>query len=220
MTAAKMGAAAIRLLAMGLVLVGLLAASLHTSAQDMPANTPVGITAPAGNMLVLKTRGTGTQDYVCLPSATGGAWTFERPQASLFVTAGGFTFEAAEHFLSAVPKPITVPDPACTASAAGGQEYCPTWRSPLDQSAVWGEKVASIAAGSSADCPNTGAIACLLLKSVATSNGQSDHGLFAAVTFIARADTEGGNAPATSCRIGQIAQVPYGADYLFYEARH
>jgi hypothetical protein len=47
----------------------------------------------------------------------------------------------------------------------------------------------------------------------------SGSGLFAKVTFIQRLNTVGGNAPSTpGATIGQEAQVPYTADYLFYNA--
>jgi hypothetical protein len=44
-------------------------------------------------------------------------------------------------------------------------------------------------------------------------------GVFADVTFIQRVNTVGGKAPATNGTvIGQIAAVPYTADYFFYRA--
>ncbi len=200
-------------------LIAIPAAPTSLQARAQAASAPTAITPPAGNVLLLKTRGVGTQDYICLPAMLGvTAWTFERPQASLSVTVGGFPLEAAEHFLDVVPGQALTASPGCTQSGASARQFCPTWRSPLDQSAVWGSKVASETAGTSPDCPNTGAIACLLLKSVANTNGLFKAGLFGNVTYIVRANTAGGGPPTTACHTGQVAQVPYGADYSFFTA--
>ena len=44
-------------------------------------------------------------------------------------------------------------------------------------------------------------------------------GIFADVTFIQRINTVGGKAPETDgTEIGQVAKVPYTADYFFYRA--
>ena len=44
-------------------------------------------------------------------------------------------------------------------------------------------------------------------------------GVFADVTFIQRVNTVGGKAPETDgAVIGQVAKVPYTADYFFYRA--
>ena len=117
-----------------------------------------------------------------------------------------------------MPGRAPTASPGCTESGAGAQQYCPTWQSPFDQSAVWGTKIASENAGTSADCPNSGSIACLLLKAVTTSKGPFPDGLFVRTTYIQRADTEGGSPPTTSCITGQLAQVPYTAEYRFYAA--
>lgn len=81
----------------------------------------------------------------------------------------------------------------------------PTWQA-LDGSSVKGAKVASAAA------PIPGAIPWLLLTAVAQGGS--------GVTSIQRLSTIGGVAPATGCdasAIGATTQVPYTAQYYFYE---
>ena len=206
----------------------------HAVAQAAPAS----LTPPPGNTAYLTAQGVGTQDYICLPSAAsanGTAWAFQHPQAALSVQAegpfrlnigrdtlsvlpgGNFSLEVAEHFQSAVPTTATVASPACTEAADGQHQYCPTWKSPHDQSEVWGTLVASIPAGSSPICPTAGSIACLLLKSSGNSAGQSKDGLFTNATFIQRTMTTGGATPAAPCTVGQIEFVPYTAQYTFYK---
>jgi hypothetical protein len=63
--------------------------------------------------------------------------------------------------------------------------------------------------------PNPNAIPWLLLK--AASNG--GRGIFQRVTFIQRLNTVGGNAPTVPGDLpGQVARVPYTAQYVFYRA--
>jgi hypothetical protein len=57
------------------------------------------------------------------------------------------------------------------------------------------------------------AIPWLLLKAVSTEGD----GIFANTTYIQRVNTTGGKAPsADGTVIGQVARVPYTADYFFY----
>jgi len=57
------------------------------------------------------------------------------------------------------------------------------------------------------------AIPWLLLKA-ASAEGS---GIFADTTFIQRVNTVGGMAPSTNGTfVGQVARVPYSADYIFY----
>ena len=119
-------------------------------------------------------------------------------------------------FLSTVPGAFPSASPGCTAANDANQQYCPTWQNSRDSSQIWGSRVGSVVAGSDPTCPNAGAIACLLLKAVATKAGQSGEGVFSEVTYVQRLNTVGGSAPATSCTIGQVALVPYTADYTFF----
>ena len=89
-----------------------------------------------------------------------------------------------------------------------GKHYAgPTWEA-ADGSRVVGE----VAARAN---PNPNGVAWLLLKAKSTQGV----GTFAAVRFVQRLHTAGGNAPPDGCTqaaAGQEARVPYSADYLFY----
>jgi hypothetical protein len=85
----------------------------------------------------------------------------------------------------------------------------PTWES-FSGSQVVGTVIQS-------DTPNPDAIPWLLLG--AASN--AGHGIFQRVTFIQRLFTVGGNAPTVPGNFpGQVARVPYTAQYFFYQANH
>lgn len=83
----------------------------------------------------------------------------------------------------------------------------PAWQS-LDGSSVKAARLAS------ADAPDPGAVAWLLLS--ATPSGA---GTFGKTTHIQRLDTAGGKPPPTGCdpaHLGARALVPYRAGYYFY----
>jgi hypothetical protein len=81
----------------------------------------------------------------------------------------------------------------------------PTWQLN-DGSRVEGKAVAKQAA------PDATAVPWLLLESVGGT------GRLAAVRFIQRTGTHGGNAPDGSCSQSEMRRVPYTATYSFYEA--
>ncbi len=177
---------------------------------------------PPGNVLLLSTTGVGTQNYVCSTAAKAGTLSFRStgPRSALSVPlAGARTTELADNILDAVPGHAATASPGCVEAADGTRQYCPAWRSPLDQSVVYGTTVASVAAGSGSSCPNGGAVPCLLLKALVTTPGEVTPSLLGAVTYIQRLNTIGGTAPRTACTAGEIEQVPYSATYDFYSAR-
>jgi hypothetical protein len=189
------------------VFVLALALPVAASAQrggriDVP-EVPSNLTVEDGNVPYLQTRAYGTQNYVCLPSATGVAWKLFGPQATLY--PGNLPIQIATHFLS--PNPDEQGTPRAT------------WQHSLDGSAVWARAIQT-----STD-PNyvaPGAIPWLLLEAVGTEEGPLGGALLAKTTFIHRLNTEGGIAPATGCssatQLGAIALVPYSTDYFFYRA--
>ncbi len=82
----------------------------------------------------------------------------------------------------------------------------PTWESPS------GSKVVA-ARVDSAPSPNPGSIPMLLLKATSTTGP----GIFAQTVYVQRVNTVGGVAPASAGTVlGQIARVPYTAQYFFY----
>jgi len=72
---------------------------------NVPA--PVALTPPAGNSEYLLGHATGTQGYVCLPTATGASWTVNgaRPEATLFTNIFGEPVQIITHFLSPNTSP-------------------------------------------------------------------------------------------------------------------
>ena len=69
-------------------------------------------------------------------------------------------------------------------------------------------------------CPNSDAIACVLLQSIGSDEGPSGGKLLTQTTFIQRLNTRGGLTPADGCfvstDVGNQALVPYSADYFFF----
>src|SRR5262252_2308041 len=175
---------------------------------DAGPRVPANIDVPAGYVLFFKARATGTQNYVCLPAASGASWKFIAPQATLFDTfKGQIPLQLTTHFLSANPTENGLPRP--------------TWQHSFDSSRVWGR---AIALSTDVNFVEPGAIPWLLLEAVGVTAGPGG-GLFLTQTaFLQRLNTSGGVAPATGCSqstdVGALALVPYTADYFFYRARH
>ena len=85
----------------------------------------------------------------------------------------------------------------------------PTWEG-LDGSSVLGTVTESCT-------PNPDAIPWLKVESVSNEG----HGVFQRVTFIQRLFTVGGKAPSLPGTFpGQVARVPYTAEYFFYRPSH
>lgn len=188
---------------------------IHFESIPSPT-TPTRITPPEGSIAFLVGHAFGTQGYVCLPAATGGAsWTVNnaRPEATLFTRVLGEPVQIITHFLSPVVNPNDVgPKPPRFGDA--------TWQSSFDSSRVWAQKANFITAGTDASCPNSGSIDCLLLAVIGADEGPTGGKLLTKTTFIQRLNTNGGSAPATGCSVtgdvGRQALVPYTADYFFF----
>ena len=88
----------------------------------------------------------------------------------------------------------------------------PTWQSN-DGSSVVGTKVEGATVDASA-------VPWLLIKGVSHA---ADQGRLSNVTYVQRLSTVGGLAPTDLCdaahNLGAIVQVPYSADYFFYETK-
>ena len=204
-----------RLFAATLVLGCAFGTVTNAAAQTIATPTPADITPPAGNSAFLLGHAVGTQGYVCLPKGTGASWTVNgaRPEATLFESFFGQEFQIITHFLSPNTNPNKVaPDPLPFGNA--------TWQSSIDSSKVWAQTLHSIAAGSDASCPNSGAIGCLLLQVIGSQQGPSGGKVLTQTTFIQRLNTKGGSAPADGCStsadVGNQTLVPYAADYYFF----
>lgn len=201
-----------------LVLGCMLGMITYAAAQriNSPA-TPQLITPPVGNSAYLMGSAVGTQGYVCLPTSTGASWTVNssRPEATLYAEFFGQDIQIITHYLSPDANPNeNAPTPLPFGS--------PTWQSSLDSSVVWAKPLTSIAAGSDASCPNTGAIPCLLLQAIGSNKGPTGGKLMTRTTYLQRLNTSGGVAPVEGCSsagdVGKQKLVPYTADYYFFQA--
>lgn len=201
---------------MALMLGCVLGATTNVTAQKFPPPaTPALITPPAGNPVYLLGRAVGTQGYVCLPKDTGASWTVNnaRPEATVYTNFLGQEIQFITHFLSPNTNPNEfAPNPLPFGST--------TWQSSIDSSRVWGQPLHSVPAGSDPSCPNTGAIACLLLQVIGSQTGPAGGSIMTKATYIQRLNTNGGSAPedgcSTSTDVGKQTLVPYTADYYFF----
>jgi hypothetical protein len=165
-----------------------------------PPPVPADIEVPTGNTLFYAGHAVGTQNYVCLPSDTGVAFTLFTPQATLF---SGDDEQVATH--SFRPNPFE--DGTVRAS----------WQDSRDTSTVWGQAIRS---SSDPAIVAPDAIAWVVLRQVGAQAGPDGGDALTATTYIQRLNTSGGVAPSTGCNsstdIGHQAFVPYEADYFFY----
>jgi hypothetical protein len=169
-----------------------------------PPPVPADLEVDAGSRAFLVGHAVGTQDYVCLPSGSGFAWTLFTPQATLFDDHGK---QLTTHFFS--PNPFE----------AGA--FRPTWQHSRDTSSVW---VRLDTASSDPAFVAPGAIPWLLLEVVGAAAGPNGGSKLTATTQIHRVNTFGGAAPPTGCSaladVGKKELVPYTADYFFYSNPH
>jgi hypothetical protein len=176
----------------------------HAHHHVTPPLVPANIEVPAGNKAFLVGHAVGTQNYICLPSGTGFAWTLFTPQATLFNDDDD---QVITHYFS--PNPIE----EGTVRA--------TWQHSRDTSTVWG-KVNPGHSSSDLNFVAPDAIPWLLVTVVGVQDGPTGGHKLTATTFIQRLNTSGGVAPsmgyAALTDVGKRALVPYTADYFFYKA--
>ena len=197
-----------------------LAGAGHGSHIVVPP-VPPNLQPQGHNRVYLQGHAIGTQGYICMACpnaitpattcpASGFAWAFFGPQATLFDVEDGDDEQIITHFLS--PNP-----------AEGGKPR-PAWQHSRDSSVVWGNNT-SPPAQSSTDAAfvASGAIPWLLLPVAGTQVGPTGGDKLTKTTYIQRLNTAGGVAPAAStCAAatdaGKKALVDYSADYFFYKA--
>ncbi len=191
-----------------LIVAGALVLGVGTSVAEAQApKVPPTLKVPAGHTLFFEGHAVGTQNFICLPTSSGGAaWRFVAPQATLFETSTGVPQQVTTHFLSVNP------DEPGTAR--------PTWQHSVDTSRVWARALAS---STDPDFVEPGAIPWLLLEVVGAEAGPAGGSLLTDAVYIHRLNTTGGVTPTTGCtqvsEIGSLALVPYTADYFFYRVR-
>lgn len=192
----------------------------HGSHIEVPP-VPGNLRPPAHNRVYLQGHAIGTQGYVCMACpnaitpaamcpATGFAWAFFGPQATLFDVQDGDDAQIITHFLS--PNP----------DEAG--KLRPAWQHSRDTSAVWANNSTPPAQSSSDPAyVAAGAIPWLLLPVAGKQVGPTGGDKLNKTTYIQRLNTAGGIAPAAStcaaaADAGKKALVDYSADYFFYKA--
>ena len=191
--------------ATALALAILLAHPVYADEVTVPP-VPGNIQVPATNTPYLVGHATGTQNYVCLPTATGFKFTLFTPEATLFNENGK---QIITHYFSPNPD-------------EAGNVVRATWQS-RDTSTVWGSVGPNDSSSDSAFV-KPGAIAWLKVTVVGNEEGPSGGDKLTQTTFIQRLNTNGGLAPATGCAspsdVGHEAFVPYTADYFFYKEKN
>jgi hypothetical protein len=187
-----------------LLVLGLMAALPPMARADddvLPPRVPFDLQVPRGNEPFLVGHGVGTQDYVCLPSASGVAWTLFTPEATLL--DGDFR-QVTTHFFS--------PNPAEDGIIRA------TWQHSRDTSTVWAKVIHLPSTDPAFVAPD--AIPWLLLQVVGFQGGPTGGTALTAATYLQRVNTYGGVAPPTGCGsppdVGAKAFVPYEADYFFF----
>ncbi|HEX8781587.1 MAG TPA: DUF3455 domain-containing protein, partial [Nocardioides sp.] len=167
-----------------------------------PPPVPYDLVMEPGHRAFLVGHAVGTQNYVCLPSASGFAWALFTPEATLFSDDDK---QVTTHFFA----PNAAEDGAIRA----------TWLHSRDTSTV---QAKLFAASSDADFVAEGAVPWLLLEVVEGAQvGPTGGDTLTHTTFIQRLNTSGGVAPKTGCSgptdVGAKAFVPYTADYFFFK---
>jgi len=179
----------------------------------VPPAVPGNLAVLAGNEPFLVGHGVGTQNYVCLPTATGVAFKLFTPEATLL---SDDEKQVTTHFFSPNPDERNT-DPTLAANGV----IRATWQHSRDGSSVW----AFVADGDSSTDERfvaKDAVAWLLLTVKGTQLGPDGGDTLAQSTFVQRVNTAGGVAPKTGCAssadVGHLAFVPYTADYFFFRA--
>jgi hypothetical protein len=146
-------------------------------------------------------RGVGAQVYTCTASTSAGG-AAGTGAAGAGGAGGGATTYA---WVLKAPDAMLFDESGAQVGTHGAG---PNWTS-TDGSVVNGAKVYQESS------TVTGAIPWLLLHAVSTTGS----GVFSDVTYVQRANTAGGQAPATGCdatTTGMETRVSYSADYYFY----
>lgn len=191
--------------ALGLTLTAAAPHAIHAQSLTQPP-LPDKLTVKAPNQLFLVGHAIGTQNYVCLPSGSGFAFSLFTPEATLFKDLG-LEHQVVTHFFSRNPFENGAPIRA-------------TWQDSRDTSLFWGnaDGVATFATDPNLVAPD--AIAWLRLPRAGVQDGPDGGNNLSKATFVQRLNTVGGLAPSTGCAlptdVGNRAFIPYTADYFFY----
>jgi hypothetical protein len=193
--------------ALGITLTAAVPQAAHAQNLTQPP-LPDKLKVLAPNELYLVGHAIGTQNYVCLPSGSGFAFSLFTPEATLFKDLE-LEHQVVTHFFSV--NPFENPNPLPIRA---------TWQDSRDTSIFWGTAtgVATFASDPNLVAPD--AIAWLRLARAGVQDGPDGGDNLSKATFVQRLNTVGGLAPSTGCAlpadVGTRAFVPYTADYFFY----
>jgi hypothetical protein len=185
-----------------------LALSLQSAnaAKVTPPPVPTDLQLLPGHHAFLVGHAVGTQNYVCLPSGGGVKFVLFTPQATLFSDNDK---QVTTHYFS--------PNPSQNGAIRA------TWEHSRDTSTVWGAVLLQTDMSSDSNFVAPGAIAWLKVTVVGAMDGPTGGDRLSGTTFIHRVNTVGGLAPPEGCTgpsdVGNVAFVPYAADYFFYTDR-
>ena len=178
-----------------------------------PPPVPTNIQVPAGNKLFLVGHAVGTQNYICVPSATGIRYVLFTPEATLFDEEGE---QLITHYFGPNPD-----EPNTDPRVISDHTIRAAWQDSKDSSTVWGRARPEHTSADPAYV-EPGAIPWLLVTIVGRQDGLTGGDRLSATTYIQRLNTSGGAAPSTGCStsedIGKTAFVPYTTDYYFYKS--
>jgi hypothetical protein len=164
------------------------ACAVEPVATEVPRpDVPEAIAVPEGHRVAAAGHATGVQVYECAPDAS-----------------------MALAWRLRAPRAELFDDASLFATHFGGVDVGspagPYWRSTDDGSSVHG--------GNAASAPNPGNIPFLRLDALDVAGT----GVFGRVSFIHRLATAGGIGPSGACESASLRmEVPYTADYYFYE---
>jgi hypothetical protein len=158
------------------------------AARLVRPEVPIELIVPDDHKLALVAAARGVQIYECTAEAGGGPTWKLRAPRAELFDAEGG--QIAIHF-GGVDKNLP----------SG-----PYWQSTKDGSRVHASK--------SMSSPQLGAIPLLRLQ----ASDASGHGMFSQVSYVHRLATTGGTAPSEACAPGKRLEVPYTAQYYFYNA--
>jgi hypothetical protein len=180
----------------------------------VPPPMPGNIVVDDGSVPYLVGHAFGTQNYVCLPTSTGVAFSLFTPEATLVDDSGD---QVITHFFGPNPEEPNT-NPALFATGV----IRAAWQDSHDGSTIWG-KVNPGDASTDPRFVEKDAIAWLKVTKAGVDTGLNGGDKLTKTTFVQRLSTHGGVAPKTGCLtaddIGHLAFVPYTADYFFYKAK-
>lgn len=184
-------------------LAAVLALSLSPAhaGEIKPPDVPDQLQVRDGSVVFLIGHARGTQNYICLPSGSGFAFSLFTPEATLFDVDNT---QLIFHFFSRNPS---------------DGRFLPTWQDSRDTSTFWGVGVATADSTTDPQFVAANAIPWVLLDRAGVQAGPTGDRL-TKTTHVQRVNTHGGVAPSTGCSgladVGRKAIAPYTADYVFY----